>query len=166
MPRSSTTRALAGLAATLSACISCGPLLHAQTPSPTFFLQISPKGGSRCAEPADREAVRGKNLQMQDCNNSSAQLFTYDQTNMRLMIGGLCIDAGDGQGGTLVELSSCDSRANQVWKIEQKYGFAELVGINGLCLDIRYGSTNAGAPLQVWECGDAEPNQLWKLSRP
>jgi hypothetical protein len=165
MPISRITCLLAGLAAALLAFISFGPRLLAQTPTSAFALQISPQGGGRCAQPADRQAVQGKNLQMQDCNQSSAQLFTYDAVNTRLMIGGLCVDAGDGQGGTLVTLSSCNGRSNQVWKIEQKPEFAKLVGINGLCLDIRYGSTSAGAPLQVWDCGDAEPNQLWKFLR-
>jgi hypothetical protein len=166
MPRSSATRVLAGLAAALPAFLGSGPRLAAQTPSTMVFLQISPQGGGRCAQPADRQAVEGKTLQMQDCNNSPAQTFTYDQANMRLMAGGLCVDAGDGQGGTLVKLASCTGRANQAWKIERKSEFAKLVGINGLCLDIRYGSRDAGAPLQVWDCGDAEPNQLWRLSRP
>jgi uncharacterized protein (TIGR02246 family) len=159
------TRVLAVLGATLPGLLGFGSPLLAQTPTSAFVLQISPQGGGRCAEPADREAVQGKNLQMQDCNKSPAQLFTYDAANMRLMTGGLCVDAGDGKPGTLVTLASCSGRANQGWKIEQKREFSELVGINGLCLDIRYGSTSAGAPLQVWDCGDAEPNQLWKLAR-
>ena len=165
MPRSSIARVLAGLAAALPAFLGSGPPLLAQAPSMTFYLQISPQGGGRCAEPADRQAGEGKTLQMQDCNNSPARIFTYDPANMRLMIGGLCVDAGDGQGGTLVKLASCNGRENQAWRIERKSEFAKLVGIKGLCLDIRYGSRDAGAPLQVWDCGDAEPNQLWRFSR-
>ena len=65
----------------------------------------------------------------------------------------------------LVKLSPCDGGANQVWKVEQKGNFAKFVGTSGLCLDIRYGSTASGAPLQSWTCGDAEPNQLWSFQR-
>jgi hypothetical protein len=164
MPRSSTTRVLAGLAAALPAFLGYEPELLAQAPN-TFFLQISPKGGGRCAQPADRTAVQGKNLQMQDCNNSPVQIFTYDQANMHLTTGGLCVDADNGQPGTLVKLASCGGGANQVWRIEPKSEFVEFVGVNGLCLDIRYGSTDPGAPLQVWDCGEAEPNQLWRQAR-
>jgi Ricin-type beta-trefoil lectin domain len=163
MPIPRITCVVAGLGAMLSGFIGFEPRILAQTPSLPFSLQISPQGGGRCAQPADRQAAQGKNLQMQDCNNSPAQLFTYDAANMRLMVGGLCVEAGDGQPGTLVTLSSCNGRASQVWKIEQKREFAELMGANNLCLDIRYGSRDAGAPLQVWDCGDAEPNQLWKF---
>ena len=127
-------------------------------------LQISAQGGGKCIDVPNREFVRDQRLQMMDCNNSPSQIFTYDPANMRLTIGGLCVDANGGQPGDLVKLWSCDGGANQVWKIEQKGNFSKLVGTNGLCLDIRYGSTAAGAPLQSWTCGDAEPNQLWSLN--
>ena len=67
--------------------------------------------------------------------------------------------------GDLVKLWPCDGGANQVWKAEQKDGFTKLAGVNGGCLDIRYGSKESGAPVQSWTCGDAEPNQLWRLQR-
>jgi len=128
-------------------------------------LQISPQGGGKCAEVPNREFVRDQQLQMQDCNSSPAQTFTYDQARTRLTIGGLCVDANGGQPGDLVKLWPCDGGANQVWKVEQKGTFAKLIGTSGLCLDIRYGSTASGAPLQSWTCGDAEPNQLWSFQR-
>ena len=128
-------------------------------------LQISPQGGGKCAEVPNREFVRDQQLQMQDCNSSPAQTFTYDQARTRLTIGGLCVDANGGQPGDLVKLWPCDGGANQVWKVEQKGTFAKLIGTSGLCLDIRYGSTASGAPLQSWTCGEAEPNQLWSLQR-
>jgi hypothetical protein len=128
-------------------------------------LQISPQGGGKCAEVPNREFVRDQQLQMSDCNSSPAQIFTYDQARTRLTIGSLCVDANGGQPGELVKLSPCDGGAGQVWKVQQKDNFAKLVGTSGLCLDIRYGSTASGAPLQSWTCGDAEPNQLWRLQR-
>jgi Ricin-type beta-trefoil lectin domain len=128
-------------------------------------LQISPQGGGRCIDVPDRKFVQGQGLQMLDCNNSPAQIFTYDPANMRLIIGGLCIDADGGKPGDLVKLSSCDGRPNQAWKSEPKGNFTKLLGVNGLCLDIRYGSTESGALVQSWNCGDAEPNQLWSFQR-
>jgi Ricin-type beta-trefoil lectin domain len=128
-------------------------------------LQISPQGGGRCIDVPDRKFVQGQGLQMLDCNNSPAQIFTYDPASMRLTIGGLCIDGDGGKPGDLVKLSSCDGRATQAWKAEQKGNFTKLLGVNGLCLDIRYGSTESGALVQSWNCGDAEPNQLWSFQR-
>jgi hypothetical protein len=128
-------------------------------------LQISPQGGGRCIDVPDRKFAPGQGLQMLDCNNSPAQTFAYDPAGMRLAIGGLCVDANGGQPGELVKLWSCDGGANQVWKAEQRGSFTKLVGVAGLCLDIRYGSKESGALVQSWTCGDAEPNQLWSFQR-
>ena len=128
-------------------------------------LQVSPQGGGRCIEVAERAFARDQGLQMIDCDGSPAQIFIYDPASQRLSIGGLCVDAKGGQGGDLVKLGSCDGGASQAWRAEQKGDFTKLIGTSGLCLDIRYGSTESGAPLQSWTCGDAEPNQLWRLQR-
>ena len=128
-------------------------------------LQVSPPGGGHCIEVPDRDFVPGQGLQMKDCESSPAQTFTFDPATMRLSIGGLCVDANGGKPGDLVKLWTCDGGANQVWKAEQKGNFTKLVGRSGLCLDIRYGSKEVGAPLQSWNCGEAEPNQLWVFQR-
>ena len=128
-------------------------------------LQVSPQGGGNCIDVPNREFVQDQRLQMMECDSSPAQIFTYDPANMRLSIGGLCVDANGGQPGDLVKLWSCDGGAYQVWKAEPKGNFTKLVGMNGLCLDIRYGSKESGALVQSWTCGDAEPNQLWRLQR-
>jgi hypothetical protein len=128
-------------------------------------LQVSPQGGGNCIDVPNREFVPDQRLQMMGCDSSPAQIFTYAPGNMRLSIGGLCVDANGGQPGDLVKLWSCDGGAHQVWRAEPKGNFTKLVGMNGLCLDIRYGSKEIGAPLQTWTCGDAEPNQLWIFQR-
>jgi hypothetical protein len=128
-------------------------------------LQVSPQGGGNCIDVSNREFVQDQRLQMMECDSSPSQIFTYAPANMRLSIGGLCVDANGGQPGDLVKLWSCDGGAHQVWKAEPKGNFTKLVGMNGLCLDIRYGSKEIGAPLQTWTCGDAEPNQLWIFQR-
>jgi hypothetical protein len=128
-------------------------------------LKISPQGGGHCIEVPGREFVQNKQLQMADCDNSPGQMFSYDQAKMRLAIGGLCIDANGGGPGDIVKLWPCDGGANQVWRPEQKGNFTKFVGVAGHCLDIRYGSTEKGALVQSWNCGDAEPNQLWGLQR-
>jgi hypothetical protein len=128
-------------------------------------LQVSPQGGGHCIASPNRDIVPDQGLQMMDCESSPAQTFTYDQARMRLSIGGLCVDAAGGRPGDLVKLAACSGSANQTWKAEPKGNFTKLVGGNGLCLDIRYGAKEAGAPLQTWNCGEAEPNQLWIFQR-
>jgi hypothetical protein len=128
-------------------------------------LQVSPQGGGHCIEVPGSRFVQDQGLQMMDCNGAAAQLFAYDPTRMRLAIGGLCVDANGGKPGDLVKLSSCNGGAGQTWRAQEKGEFTKLVGAGDLCLDIRYGSTEKGAPLQSWTCGEAEPNQLWRLLR-
>jgi hypothetical protein len=154
-------RMVAGIASCLV------PLLFDAAAAQQFqtTLKIAPEGGGKCISIASREAVQGEGLQMQDCEGSPGQIFTRDQAKERLMIGGLCVDANGGGPGDLVKLSACDNAAGQTWKREQKGDFVKFVGVKGLCLDIRYGSKDRGAPLQSWTCEDAAPNQLWSLQQ-
>jgi hypothetical protein len=132
--------------------------------SPTT-LQISPQGGGHCVEVPGGDAVPDRGLQMAECKGGAAQMFSYDPAAMHLMTGGLCVDANGGKPGDLVKLARCAAGANQTWKSEPKGNFTKFIGGSGLCLDIRYGSKELGAPVQSWDCGDAEPNQLWVLQR-
>jgi hypothetical protein len=129
------------------------------------LLQISPQGGGHCIEVPNGDAVPDQGLQMAECNSGAAQMFIYDPAAMQLTIAGLCVDANGGKPGDLVKLSACAAGANQSWKSEPKGNFTKLVGQGGLCLDIRYGSKEIGAPVQSWNCGDSEPNQLWLFQR-
>ena len=153
------------IAAGLAACLLTFSVSTAFAQGFQTTMQISPQGGGRCIDLLNRELVQGQQLQMMDCSNLPAQVFTYDPANNRLSIGRFCVDSNGGQPGDLVKLWPCDGGANQVWKAEQKGGFTRLAGVNGGCLDIRYGSTENGALVQSWTCGEAEPNQLWRLQR-
>jgi len=127
-------------------------------------LQISPEGGSHCIDVPDRQFVQDKQLQMADCDGSAGQTFAYNPANAHLTIGGFCIDANGGQPGDLVKLAACQSGPSQTWRSEQRGPFTKFVGLNGLCLDIRYGSTEKGALVQSWTCSEVAPNQLWRVS--
>lgn len=32
------------------------------------------------------------------------------------------------------------------------------------CMDLRDGKHEAGAIIQIWTCGDGNPNQMWSMS--
>jgi hypothetical protein len=127
-------------------------------------LQVSQQAGGHCIEVSDRQVRPGQHLEMRDCDNSVAQTFRYDPASAQLSIGGLCVDADNGQPADLVKLAPCGG-AHQAWRLEPKNEFVKFIGMNNQCLDIRYGSTELGALLQSWTCGEAEPNQLWRLQR-
>ena len=153
------------MAAGSAACLLTFLAAAALAQSYQAALRISPQGGGHCIEVPNRDFVPDQGLQMADCSGSSAQNFNYDPASLHLSIGGLCVDANGGKPGDLVKLSACAGGANQSWKAEPKGNFTKLVGQNGLCLDIRYGSKETGAPVQSWNCGDSEPNQLWLFQR-
>jgi hypothetical protein len=153
----------------MAACLAVGLLAFgaagARAQEYPTLLRISPPGGGHCVEVPGGDAVAGQGLQMADCNSSAAQTFIHDPAKMHLSIGGLCIDANGGKPGDLVKLAPCAAGAGQIWRSEPQGNFTKLVGESGLCLDIRYGSKELGAPVQSWNCGDSEPNQLWSLQR-
>jgi hypothetical protein len=126
-------------------------------------MQVSPEGGGHCIEVADQRIAAGQRMQMEDCSSAAAQMFSYDSKNMRLTIGGLCVDAFPGQPGDILQLATCHAGPSQIWKLEPKGGFDKLVGLNDLCLDVRFGSTERGAFVQVWTCTDEAPNQRWNF---
>jgi hypothetical protein len=162
MPR----MAAGSFACLLTFCVvtACG-VTTAWAQSFQAALQISPPGGGHCIEVPNRDFVQDQGLQMADCDGSAAQNFNYDPASEHLSIGGLCVDANGGQPGALVKLSACDKGPHQAWQSRQVGNFTKLVDQNGLCLDIRYGSKEIGAPVQSWTCGEREPNQLWSLQR-
>ena len=137
-----------------------GPLFAAEA---TTRMQVSPEGGGHCIEVADQRIAPNQRMRMEDCSNAVAQMFTYNSKNMRLTIGGLCVDAFPGQPGDILQLATCHGGPSQVWKLEPKGSFDKLVGLNGLCLDVRFGSTERGAFVQVWTCADEAPNQRWSF---
>jgi len=155
----------AAAAAVCLALSGFGPTGDALAQEFSTKLQISPQGGGHCIEVAGGEAVAGRGLQMADCSSGGEQSFIYDPAGMHLSFGKLCVDANGGKPGDLVKLSPCVAGSNQIWKSEQKGNFTKLVGENNLCLDVRYGSKEIGAPVQSWNCGESEPNQLWIFQR-
>jgi endo-1,4-beta-xylanase len=153
------------MAAVSAACLLTLLVAGACAQGYPTMLQISPQGGGRCIEVPNGDVGQDQGLQMAECNSTASQIFVYDPAGMHLTIGDLCVDADGGKPGDLVKLRTCAAGPNQIWKSEPKGNFTKLVGQNGLCLDIRYGSKENGAPLQSWTCGDSEPNQLWSFQR-
>jgi hypothetical protein len=150
------------LAAGMAACLLMVPAAVAQEYQTA--LQVSPEWGARCITVPNGAVAPEQGLQMLACTSSPAQTFAYDPAKMRLSIGGLCVDANGGQPGAVVKLQPCHGGADQIWKLDQKGSFANLVGFSGLCLDIRFGSKESGAALQSWTC-EGQPNQLWRFLR-
>jgi Ricin-type beta-trefoil lectin domain/PAN domain len=142
---------------------------NAETPwfakcSLKITIQSAPEGGGKCIDVPNSNFTPGKHLQMWDCNDTEAQIFAFDALNGRLVIGGLCVEAGGGRGqpNDPIQLAKCSSAPNQVWKTEPIGDSYKFVGINSLCFDIANHSKENGGILQIWRC-HGESNQRFVL---
>jgi hypothetical protein len=127
-------------------------------------VQSSPGGGGKCIDVPNSQFRAGMRLQMWDCNETPAQIFSLDALNNQLMMGDLCVDAGGGRGqpNDPIQLAQCNGGPNQAWKTEANGDSIKLVGMNSLCIDIVDGSKANNAPLKLWRCHGG-PNQSWVL---
>jgi hypothetical protein len=129
-----------------------------------MVVQSHPNLGGKCLDIPYQQFVSGIRLQMWDCNNGPAQTFTYDETSQQLTIGKLCVESwGQGHPQDPVGLGSCNGAAKQHWRVVKSGDYYQFVGVNGLCLDIRYVDKDNGAPLQIYMCGPGAFQQLWAL---
>jgi hypothetical protein len=127
-----------------------------------FSILSSPENHSRCIDVPNGEFVPEKRLQVFDCNGTPAQNFTYDVSNKRISVGGLCVDGDKGQQGNPVKLLNCEGKSSQIWDLQMNGKYLQLVGVNGLCADITGGPANNKTPLQLSPC-TGSPTQLWTL---
>jgi hypothetical protein len=97
----------------------------------------------------------------------AAQVFSYDETNQQIKIGSLCVEAwGRGDPQDSIGLEACGDKANQRWKMVASGNYHQIIGINGLCLELRNGVKENGAALHIVNCDANKPQQLWTLKTP
>jgi hypothetical protein len=158
-------RILTGLAILLVAALGFGAWRAFSPRTPVIaaevLIQGHPDAGGKCVDVAGGQIIPGNSLIVYDCRDSTNQVFAYE--NQLITIGGLCVDAlgGAGKSGDAVGLWTCNGEANQHWTIAMRGDYFEVVGINGLCLDITGGGlATDGAPLELYPC-HGQANQLW-----
>jgi hypothetical protein len=79
---------------------------------------------------------------------------------------GRCLDAGAGTNGTGIVVSACNSGAQQSWTITpdiQTGNFFFKASSTGRCMNVRAGSTAAGAAMEVDDCNPASPSQKFAV---
>ena len=133
-------------------------------PALRMVIQSHPNAGQKCLDIQDAQFIAGIRLQTFDCNNQSDQTFEYDQGMQRLVIGHLCVEAfGGGDAGDGVGLGACNGAPNQHWRVGAIGDYYQIVGVNNLCLEIRSGAIDNGAPLDIQNCQPGSAGQLWAL---
>ncbi|KAJ7247882.1 ricin B lectin domain-containing protein [Mycena haematopus] len=80
---------------------------------------------------------------------------------------GLCITVAEDVDGAPLVVQPCSTMAspNQEWQLnlfsEENSAPAPMVVLGDKCVDVTGGADQNGTPLQVWTCGDGNPNQQW-----
>jgi Ricin-type beta-trefoil lectin domain len=131
----------------------------AQQQAPQVYrmvIQSGPSFGPKCLDVPFGSQAAGVRVQIWDCNDGKAQVFTYDQAHKQLKSGNLCVVSwGSGIGGDPVGIDLCDFAANQrsqSWDVVGSGETYKIIGVNGLCLDIRGGNKERGTPINIWAC--------------
>lgn len=109
-------------------------------------------GNGKCLDVPGGNFVQGQALQLYDCNDTSAQKFTFEPTTGVIKGGNLCVDVSGGSSanGNAVQLWACNGTAAQRW-IPGNGGFRTALTTNS-CLDINGNNTANGTKVQVWGC--------------
>jgi glucosylceramidase len=141
------------------------------TPTPTPTPSPTPTGtgavvlrgvfSGRCVDDAGNSADNGTQVQIYDCNGTSAQRWTIG-SNGTLRVNGKCMDVRDRgtSNGSRVQIWDCTGASNQAWQVS---GDRILNTGSGRCLDDTDWRPDNSTPLQIWDCTGAD-NQRWTVS--
>lgn len=116
----------------------------------------------KCIDVADGNGANGTQVQLYDCNGTSAQQWT-EPGDGTLRALDKCLDVRDGSTADAadVQLWDCNGSPAQQWVITQAKDIVNPAA--NKCLDVRaYNSANR-TPLQLWPCQGAA-NEKWEVA--
>lgn len=116
--------------------------------------------GGKCVDVQAAGTANGTPIQLYTCNGTGAQQWTVGGDGSIQALG-KCMDvtAANSANGTRVQLYDCNGTAAQKWTI----GSDHTIRAYGKCLDAG-GPAADGTLLQIWDCGNAQANQLWTVN--
>ena len=122
----------------------------------------------KCLDVASGGTAAGTPVQIYDCDGHAGQVW-QPQANGELLnpASGKCLtDPGSSTTlSTQVQIAACTAAADQVWRSPAGATTAHtgpITGYQGLCLDVRSGSSVDRTPVQVYGCGGS-PAQQWTV---
>jgi molecular chaperone DnaK len=112
--------------------------------------------GAKCLDVQNRISEPGTPVQIFECNQTPAQMWSATGSTLRAM--GLCLDSASA-GGQL-HIQTCDGSAGQKWQVR---GSKVVNPSTALCLDVLGGSAADYTPAVSSTCR-AGTRQTWKLT--
>lgn len=107
-----------------------------------------------CMDASSATAMR---MDLASCDGRATELLTYDSSRQLQSATGLCATADGSSRGSLVVLAECNSGRSQRWTVTHDGSIRQ----GNLCIDAFNGDTQAGTPIQMWDCSGAG-NQIWR----
>src|SRR4029077_14152520 len=127
-------------------------------------VQSVPEAGGKCVSVPNGSFVEGMRVLLWDCNNMLAQTLVYDDQTQQLKFGANCVEVlGQGRAQDGIGVGTCNGAMTQRWSMVPNKDNYQIVGVNGLCLDISNGVPANGTPLDVAPCAANNVVELWAL---
>jgi hypothetical protein len=138
------------------AAASAPPALAAGPTGPIVGL------AGKCVDDSGSGTSNGNPVILYHCTGGANQQWNIPGDGT-IQVFGKCLDikgAKSTANGTPVELWNCNGGANQVWTASN----GNLVNPqSGKCLDVPGSNSADGTQLDIYTCGNQQPNQLWTL---
>jgi beta-glucanase (GH16 family) len=115
----------------------------------------------KCIDVAGANPANGTQVQLWDCNGTTAQRWTMNSDGSVRALG-KCLDVSGGStaNGAKVQLWDCNGSGAQRWT---STAARDLVNPQAnKCLDVAGSNSANGTPLQLWTCGGGA-NQKWNI---
>ncbi|WP_203839785.1 family 16 glycosylhydrolase [Winogradskya humida] len=130
------------------------------TPPPaTGATALKSNLNGRCLDIPNGNASDGVRVQMWDCNNATAQKWSFESDGTLRGLG-KCLDPAGGAltNGTPLQIVNCSGNPVQRWTLS---GAGDLVNLSAnKCVDIKDNNSANNAALQLWDCAGTA-NQKW-----
>ena len=96
--------------------------------------------------------------------HSLRRILVYDDQTQQLKFGANCVEVlGRGNPQDAIVVGSCNGTVTQRWSMMATRDVYQIVGVNGLCLDISNGVIANGTPLDLVKCAASNAIQIWVL---
>ena len=149
---------------TLAALCAAAPLQIAAAATYQMTIKSTPEAGSKCVSTPAGPFVEGMRVFIWDCGPQLAQNLVYDDQTQQLKFGANCVEVlGQGNPQDAIGVGSCNGAVTQRWSMMATRDVYQIVGVNGLCLDISNGVIANGTPLDLVKCAASNAIQIWVL---
>jgi hypothetical protein len=138
-----------------------GPTGGTGSGSGTAGAMVSGVSSKLCMDDRSSSTAAGNPVQIWNCNQSPAQMWTAAANGTVQALGG-CLDVNHSgkSSGTKVQYWSCNGSGAQQWTYKSNGSLVNPE--SGLCLDDPNFSTAQGTQLVIWTCNGGA-NQQWTL---